>query len=68
MAMLWTIKHDWISVAQFAFNCYFHWSTLVVRNLGGSGHFFNSKDGMSQVDPLAMIAYDIGVLPLIREF
>ena len=50
------------------FNCYLHWATLVVRDTGdGSGHFLHSKGGVTQGDPLAMIAYDIGVLPLIRE-
>ena len=65
--MLWTVRHDWPSGAQFTFNCYRHWATLVVRNTeDGSGHFLHIKEGVTQEDPLAMIADGIGVLPLIR--
>ena len=40
----------------------------MVRYIGdGSGHFFHSKEGVTQGDPLSMIAYGIGVLPLIQE-
>ena len=67
-AMLWAVRHEWHSGAQFNFNCYRHWATLVVRDIrDGSGHFLHSKEGVTQEDPLAMITYDIGVLPLIRE-
>ena len=67
-AMLWAVQHKWPSGAQFTFNCYCHWDTLVVQDTGdGSVHFFHSKEGVTQGDPLAMIAYGIGVLPLIRE-
>ena len=66
--MLWAVRHEWPSGVQFTFNCYRHWYTLVVRDTGdGSGHFLHSKEGVTQGDPLAMIAYGIGVLPLIRE-
>ena len=40
----------------------------MVRDTGdGSGHFLHIKEGVNQGDPLAMIEYDIGVPPLIRE-
>ena len=67
-AMLWAVRHEWPSGAQFTFNCYGHWATLVVRDTGdGSGHFLHSKEGVTHGDPLATIAYGIWVLPLIRE-
>ena len=54
--MLWAIRYEWPSGAQFTYNCYRHWSTLVVRNTkDGSGHFLHSKEGVTQEDPLAMI-------------
>ena len=63
-AMLWDVWHEWPSGAQFTFNCYRHWATLVVWDTGdGSGHFLHSKEGVTQGDPLTMIAYGIGVLP-----
>ena len=66
--MLWAVRHECTSGAQFTFNCYLHWATLMVRYTGyGSGHFLHSKEGVTQGDPLTMIAYRIGVLPLIRE-
>ena len=65
--MLWAVRHEWPSGARFTYNCYLHWATLVVRNTeDGSGHFLHSKMGVTQGDPLAMIAYGIWVLPLIR--
>ena len=40
----------------------------MVRNItDGSGHFLHSKEDVTQGDPLAMIAYGIWVLPLIRD-
>jgi hypothetical protein len=67
-AMLWTVRHEWPSGARFAFNCYRHWSALVLRdNRNGTADFLFSKEGVSQGDPLSMFAYGIGMLPLIRR-
>ena len=66
--MLWAVRHEWISGAQFTFNCYRHWATMVVQDTkDGSGHLLHSKEGVTQGGSLAMITYGIGVLPLIRE-
>ena len=32
IGMLWTVCHLWPSGAHFDFNCYYHWSLLVLRN------------------------------------
>jgi hypothetical protein len=64
--MLWTVRHEWPSGARFAFNCYRHWGTLVIRGNNGTGVFLFSKEGVTQGDPLAMLCYGLGVLPLIR--
>ena len=64
--MLWAVRNEWPSGAQFTFNCYCHWATILVQESeDGSGHFLYSKEGMTQGDPLAIITYIIGVLPLI---
>ena len=60
-AMLWAVRSEWPSGSQFMFNCYRHWATLVVWYTGdGSGHFLHSKEGVTQGDPLVMVAYDMG--------
>ena len=66
-AMLWTIRHEWPSGARFVFNCYKRWAILGIRGQNGSFLVIHSKEGVTQGDPLAMFAYGIGVLPLIRR-
>ena len=66
--MIWDVQNVWPSGTQFTLNFYCHWATLVVRNMEyGSGHFLHRKEGITKGYPLSMIAYGIGVLPLIRE-
>ena len=68
IAMLLAVWHEWPSGAQFTFNCYHNRATLVLRYKGGgSGHFLQRKEGVTQGLPLAKITYGIRVLPLIRE-
>jgi hypothetical protein len=63
-AMLWTIQHEWPYGAPFAFNCYCHWASLVIRGKGGTSVLLYS---VTQGDPLSMFGYGIGILPLIRR-
>ena len=66
--MLWNVRHAWPAGAWFAFNCYKHWSLLMVREPGGcSSAIINSREGVTQGDPFAMVMYAIGTLPLIRR-
>ena len=65
--MLWTVRHEWPAGARFSFNCYKHWSILVIRGNRGSGVKLFSKEGVTQGDPLAMFCYGLGLLPLIRQ-
>ena len=67
MAILGAVCHKWPNGAQFKFNCYRHWSTLLVKDSEGLCHLLHSKEGVTQGDPLYMIEYVIGVLPLIQE-
>ena len=67
-AMIWDVRYECSRGAGFTFNCYCHWATLVVRKMEeGSGQFLHSKEDVTQGDPLYMIEYGIGILPLIRE-
>jgi hypothetical protein len=40
---------------------------LVIRGNDGAGIFLSSMEGVIQGDPISMVAYGIGVLPLIRQ-
>ena len=52
---------------RFAFNCYRHWSTQVIRAGYGMGQFLFRKEGVTQGDTLVMVEYGIGIIPFIRE-
>ena len=43
IGMLWTVHHLWLYVACFVFNCYCHWSLLVIRNGNGTASILNSR-------------------------
>ena len=65
--MLWAARHLWPSCAQFLFNPYKHWGQLHIRSSDGNSSLIHSKEGVTQGDPLAMTAYGIGILPLIKH-
>ena len=54
-AMLWAVHHEWHSGARFAFNCYRHLDTLVIRAGNGTVHFLHREEWLTQGDPLVMV-------------
>ena len=62
-----TVFHIWLSGAHFVFKWYHQWSFLVLRNGNGMSRFWNSREGVTQGDPLEMIIYGIGILLLIKN-
>jgi hypothetical protein len=65
--MLWTVRHLWSSGARFCFNVYQHWSILIIRGADGTALFIMSwEGGVTQGDPMAMVAYGLMLLPLIK--
>ena len=65
--MMCTVRHLRPPGARFFFNCYCHWSSLVLRDGNGTASFLHSKEGMTQGYTLAMILYGIGILLLIKK-
>ena len=41
--MLRSIRYYFPSGLRFAFNCYRYWAIIVVRDVGGGGHFLHKK-------------------------
>ena len=39
----------------------------MIRASDGTSHFLFSKEGVTQGDPLVMVAYGLVILPIIRE-
>jgi hypothetical protein len=66
-AMLWTTRHRWANGALFAFNCYRHAATLILRRQGGSCEILLSREGVTQGDPLAMVLYGLALTPLAEQ-
>ena len=64
--MLWAVSYYWPSDAIFVSNCYKQWCTLVVRDDQESVCFVQSRKGVTQGDPISMVTYGLGILPIIR--
>ena len=54
--MLWELQFKCIIGARFTFKCCRHWATLVIHDVGGTGHLIHRKEGVTQGEPLSMIA------------
>ena len=60
--ILCRVQHIWRAGARFIFNTYWHWKVLALNR---SELTVNYKEGVTHGDPLVMIMYGLGVLPLV---
>ena len=67
LAMLWTVRHCWPAGSRFAFNCYTHWSQLLLSQPGEPPVTILSREGVTQGDPLSMVLYGITLVPLVED-
>ena len=61
------VFHLWTYGACFVFDCYPHWQLLVSWNQNGTDSFLNSGEGVTQEEPLDMVAYGIGVICMMKQ-
>ena len=66
-AMLWTVRHLWAAGARFSFNCYRHFSQLILRRRGEPCSILLSQEGVTQGDPLSMVLYGLALTPLAKD-
>ena len=64
--MLCTVPHLWPSGARFVFNFYRHLSFLILQKGIGTASFIHNMEGVTQGYPLDMVAYGMGIIPLIK--
>ena len=64
--MFWTVHHLWPSGAIFL-NLYRHWSSIFQINGNGTASFLHSSKGATKGYPFDMVAYGIGIIPLIKR-
>ena len=67
VVIIWTVHHLWPYGACFIFNCYRHWYSLILHNGNGTSRILHSRVGVIKGDPLGMVDYWLGVLPLIKN-
>lgn len=67
-ALLWNCRVLWPRCSTFLFNFYRGSPLIIVRSLRrGTPSVLCSREGTTQGCPLSMMAYAVGILPLIRQ-
>ena len=67
-ALLWNCRVPWPRFAIFLFNFYLGSSVILLKSQrGGRVSVLYSQEGTTQGCPLSMLAYAVGILPLIRS-
>ena len=64
VSLLWNARILRPTASQFLFNCYKGWACLVLSNYS---EYIYSREGVTQGDPISMLMYAIGTIPLIRQ-
>ena len=64
---MWTVQHRWPAGAKFAFNCYIHWTQLILPQPGEPPVTILSREGVTQGNPLSMVLYGITLVSLDEE-
>ena len=65
--MLWAVFHLLPSGDNIDFNCYYHHYLLILRNGDEMSNILHSREVLILGDPLAMFAYGIGFLLLMKH-
>lgn len=67
-ALLWNCRVLWPRCSIFLFNCYRGSPSIILRgHSGGNVSVLFSHEGTTQGCPLSMLAYAVGILPLVRS-
>ena len=67
LAMLWMVRHSWLTGTRFTFNCYRHWEQLIIRHPGDVPFILLIREWFTQVEPLSIVLYGITLVPLVEE-
>ena len=63
-AAFWNYRILWTSCSHFLFHFYQGSAVLIIR---GTDEFIFSREGVTQGDPLGMMFYAVGLLPLTHK-